>query len=168
MYKRIIKRRIVAGVIVINLLGVFLHNVYSLSNESKVLAVVVPVNESVWEHLKLGYTALVLFSIFEYGALRRKVNNYFLAKLVGLMAIELSVIIIFYGYISIAGKDILWIDVSSFVIGVLLCQYLTFKMFCLRSFSFPNAISLSILLFIGLLFGIATFYPPCSDLFKDS
>lgn len=157
------------GVLTIAILGFLLHHVYDLTGASKIIGWFVPVNESVWEHLKLGYWSLVLFSIMEYFQVRYRVNNYYLAKLAGLLAMEMTIIMIYYGYNYVTGKDIFLLDISSYIIGVVVCQYLTYLLFRMRSFSnLVNRISLAAGIAIGVFFGAVTYYPPHIDLFKDN
>ena len=117
-----VKKWSLAGVIVLIVLGSILHYVFSWTGEATMAGLLLPVNESVWEHLKMGYWALVLFSVFEYPQLKDKVNNYFLAKLAGIIALELTILIIFYTYSSLTEKNIVWIDISSYVFGAIMCQ----------------------------------------------
>ena len=72
--KQIIKSWSVYGAVAIIILGTILHYFYPWFGENRVLGAFVPVNESVWEHLKLGYWGLVLFSIPEYFKIKDKVT----------------------------------------------------------------------------------------------
>jgi hypothetical protein len=164
----ILKRWSIAGIITITISGFLLHYLFSWTNGSKTIGLFVPVNESVWEHLKLGYWSIVLFSLFEYLQLRNSVKNYFLAKIIGVLALEITIIIIFYGYTYIAGKDIFLIDITSYVLGVISCQYLTYIFLKRKPFSLLiSRISLTAFIAIGILFGVITYYPPHIALFKD-
>lgn len=129
---------------------------------------IAPVNESVWEHLKMGYTALLLFSCLEYTQIKNEVSNYFAAKLAGIMALELTILIIFYSYISFTGDSILWIDILSFVTGVILCQFFSYKLFRKKPYRvLMNRLCLAGFLSLGLLFVFFTFSPPRTGIFKD-
>jgi hypothetical protein len=128
----------------------------------------VPVNESVWEHLKLGYWSVLLFSMAEYPQIKHSVSNYFLAKTIGVLALEITIIIIFYGYTFIAGKDILWLDILSYILGAIACQYLTYLFLRSKPFStLTNRLSVVVLIAIGIIFGVATYHSPHIELFKD-
>lgn len=157
-----------AGIVAIIILGFLLHYSYSWTSSLKIIGVFVPVNESVWEHLKLGYWSLVLFSIFEYLSIKGNANNYYVAKIIGILSLETTILIIFYSCTFITGKHILLIDILSYVLGVILCQYLTYAFFRFEPFPmFINRISLTLFISLGLLFGITTYYPPHIELFKD-
>jgi hypothetical protein len=163
-----LKRWRLAGIITITILGFCLHYLFSWTDGSKISGLFVPVNESVWEHLKLGYWSVVLFSIVEYLPIKNGLNNYYFAKTVGILSLEITIVIIFYGYTFIVGKDIFLIDILSYILGVISCQHLTYIIFKLEPFSmFINRISLAIFISLGVLFGVLTYYPPHIALFKD-
>lgn len=157
------------GILAITILGFLLHYVFSWTNSSPVIGLLVPVNESVWEHLKLGYTAVLLFSVYEYSRKIITYNNYYVAKLIGVIALELTIVSIYYGYHFLTTKNILLLDISSYVVGVVICQYFTNSLLQLKPISKTiNAISLVAFIVLGILFGLATYYPPHLAMFKDS
>ena len=164
-----LKRWRFAGIVVLTVLGFVLHYLFSWTGGSKIVGFYSPVNESVWEHLKLGYWSVVLFSVVEHLSIKNRTNNYFLARTIGILTLEVTIIIIFYWYTFIAGKDILLIDISSYILAVISCQYITY--FFLRAQPFSKAINricLAIFLLLGVLFGAMTYYPPHIAIFKDS
>lgn len=157
-----------AGIVTITILGFLLHYLFSLTGGSKVIGLFVPVNESVWEHLKLGYWSVLLFSFVEYFQIKDRVNNYYFARIIGILSLEITIIAIFYVYTFIAGKDIFVIDIFSYIAGVVICQYLTYTFFRLKPFTrLVNRIALAAVIVIGILFGITSYYPPHIALFKD-
>jgi Family of unknown function (DUF6512) len=164
-----IKKWSFAGTIVILVFGSILHFLYPWSGELKIIGLIAPVNESVWEHVKMGYWSLVLFSVFEYRKINDQAHNYFLSKLIGILALELTILITFYSYTPITLHSILWIDISSYVAGAIFCQFLSYQVQQLKPVSgFINRISLAGFISIGILLGITTYDPPHYDLFKDS
>lgn len=157
------------GIVAIIILGFLLHFIYAWTGNSTIVGLFAPVNESVWEHFKLGYWSVILFSIVEYPKINYKINNYFFAKLIGILALELTIVIIFYSYTFIMGRDIFWIDISTYIIAAIVCQYLTYSIFQLASVSkLINRISLVVIITIGVLFAVVSHYPPHISLFMDS
>lgn len=164
----ILKQWRLAGAVVITLLGVVWHYLYGWSGENRLLGAIVPVNESVWEHLKLGYWGLVLFSAVEYFFIGRRVNNYYLARLTGLLVLEDCILLVHYTYIAISGHLSLGVDIASFVLAVGLCQYSTYKIYRLpygsRGRERMAAVAFAAL---GLLLVLTTYYPPRYEIFRD-
>ena len=158
----------IAGIISIAIFGFLMHYLYNWSNGLTLVGLIAPVNESVWEHLKLGYWAVLLFAIIEYPQLRNQVHNYPVARFTGVLVLELTIVVIFYGYTLFTGENIIWIDIGAYLAGVILCQYVTHRLF--KAPKLPVAVNrsgLAALISLGLLFAVLTYYPPHVPLFKD-
>lgn len=92
--------------LVIAALSDLLHFLYELSGCNKVVAIFAAVNESSWEHIKICLTPTILWGIYDgyiYGAN----PNYFVAKLLSLLAIIALIPSIFYSYKKFTKKAIL-------------------------------------------------------------
>lgn len=159
----------IIGAIFIILFGSFLHFLFELSGNFFPVGAISAVNESVWEHLKLGYWPLVFFGLIEYRFLRDEVNNYFLAKLISALFIIIAIPVFFYSYTSITGENILLLDLLSFFISVLIAQGLSYKILKKSEFGIKVSYgSLIGIVIIGCLFVIFTYFPPHIPLFQDS
>ncbi len=158
-----------AGIAAITVTGFLWHDLFTRTGSSLLTGYIAPVNESVWEHMKLGYWSVVILSVAEFIFLRNRVRNFFPARLCGILALELTILIIYYGYTSVAGKNILAFDIASYVLGAITGQYLTYWMFRLNPFAkLIQRASLIVLLSLGLLLGLTTYDPPHLPIFKDS
>ena len=127
------------------------------------------VNESVWEHLKLGYWSLVFFSIIEYIFISNKVNNFFFGKALGIFSMQAFIIIFFYSYNAILGYEILFLDIVSYIVGAIICQSISYKILMAKDLG--NTIKFLSIIFLilhGVILIIFTFYPPRLPIFKDS
>lgn len=156
------------GIPWIVIVGCILHFTYKWSNNSPIVGAFSPVNESVWEHLKLGYFSLLTFSIVEYWFIKDKVNNFFLGKTVGVVSMELFIIIVYYTYTWISKKPILFIDILSYVIGSIICQLVCLKVMKARISKTLESISAILFILIGCSFILFTFYTPRLPIFMDS
>ena len=84
----------------ISLLGGVLHFTFGWSGYNPVVGIFSAVNESVWEHLKLGFWPALLYMIIEYRFLKAA-NNFFLAKTVVPYTMTAIIPAIFYSYTHI-------------------------------------------------------------------
>lgn len=125
------------------------------------------VNESIWEHLKLGYFSLLFFMKLEYFFIGNNIKNFFTGKFVGITSMSIFIIIIFYSYEAITGSHNLIVDIGSFVIGALICQVISYNITKI-SISLPDSLGLMMLILLGLGFMIFTFYPLHIPLFMNS
>ena len=155
------------GMVFINILGSMLHFTFEWSGNQPIVGVFSAVNESVWEHLKLGFWPALLFTIFEYRYLNKKTNNFFLAKTLGIYAIMIIIPVIFYSYTIFAEENLI-IDVLSFIFAVIIGQLVSYKLLTFKKLSKNlKLISLVALVILALAFVVFTFYPPQIQLFQD-
>jgi len=156
------------GMVFITLLGSFLHFLFELSGYFPPVGAIAAVNESVWEHLKLGFWPLLLFSLIEYRFIKEETNNFVIAKAIAAIVIPIVIIAFFYTYTTILGTDLLILDIFSFVLAIVIAQLVSYKILTLPKIS--NAytiISWISILTLGILFVVFTYVPPYFPLFED-
>ena len=157
------------GILFVVVIGAIFHFMFALSNYWRPLGAIFPVNESVWEHLKLPYWPLIIFSLIEYYFIKENANNFILGKTVSFLISISAILIIFYSYTAILGTELLIVDILSFVFGVIIGQIVSYKILTGKGLSiwYNNA---SWILFIGfgILFAIFTYFPPILPIFQDS
>lgn len=167
-YKRSVFLYELVGMVFIIILGSMLHFTFEWSGNQSIVGVFSAVNESVWEHLKLGFWPALLLTIFEYHYLNKKTNNFFLAKAIGIYMIIIAIPIIFYSYTIFTGESIFIIDILSFIFAVIIGQLVSYKLLTSKRLSKNlNLISLGALVILGLAFVVFTFYPPQIQIFQD-
>ena len=74
------------------ILGTLSHFFYDWSEQNIIVGMFCPVNESVWEHLKLIYTPYFLWAIAEYFILGEKKINLFFSKFTGAISGMLTIL----------------------------------------------------------------------------
>lgn len=149
--------------------GSVLHFIYGWTNHSSVIGLFAPVNESVWEHLKLGFWSLMIFSIPEYFFIGKKVKNFFMAKLAGVIVLEMVIVVIFYTYTAILGKDLLAVDIGSYIVGAIVCQIIAMKIFIKTKQSRRgNVLAIAGIVVIALILMLFTYITPRIPIFKDN
>ena len=152
----------------ISLLGSFLHFTFQLSHKFWLVGIFSAVNESTWEHLKLAVVPAILWAILESKVFKLKASNFLFAKAAGIWLMPISIIIFFYGYKAILGYHNLLLDISIFILSVIIGQIISYKIMTLPEFSQRfNAISFISIIILFLVFAIFTFYPPHFFLFQD-
>ncbi len=157
-----------AGIVFIVITGTVLHFAFEFSGYQPVVGVFSAVNESVWEHLKLGFWPALVWALFEYRSIKRSTNNFFLAKTVGIYLSPIVISILFYSYTAVTGESVLAIDILTFVVAVIVGQLVSYKILTYRKLHDNlNKISLVALVLLGLAFVLFTFYPPHLTLFRD-
>jgi membrane-bound acyltransferase YfiQ involved in biofilm formation len=157
-----------AGIVFIIVFGSILHFTFEWSGSQAIVGVFSAVNESVWEHLKLGFWPAIVFALIEFKYLKKAPNNFVFAKTVGIYLIPVIIMVLFYSYTAILGESILVIDILTFVIAVIVGQLVSYRLLTGKTLPYNlDRVSLIALLLLGLAFVLFTFYPPQLPMFQD-
>jgi len=157
-----------AGIAVIFLVGSLFHFIFELSGGWRPVALIGAVNESVWEHLKIAFMPAFLYALIEYPFIGKRVNNFWLAKSLGLFAIPLSIIVLFYGYTAVLGHHYLPVDIFIFLAAIVAGQLLSCRVFSVPDKGLYWRIFGAILLAaMAAAFLLLTYYPPHIFLFRN-
>ncbi len=154
--------------IFIIILGSVLHFTFEFSGHQPVVGAFSAVNESVWEHLKLGFWPALLYAAIEYRYVRKSTNNFLFAKAVGIYVIPIAITVLFYSYTAILGEDLFILDILTFILAVIIGQLASYRLLVYRKLQGNlNKVSLAALALLGLAFVLFTFYPPQLPIFRD-
>lgn len=116
------------GILWTLVLGTLSHFFYQWSHENILIGLFSPVNESVWEHLKLLFFPALTYMFIEQKAMGKAMPGLFGKNLLGIFAGLLVMPLLFYGYTAFSGKSILLVDIGIFCVCVLLTFLLPYKL----------------------------------------
>lgn len=156
-----------SGFAAVSLLGTLLHFIYDWSGQSILIAPFSGVNESTWEHMKLLYFPLLIFAIIQ-NCFFLDVKSFWCIKIIGTFTGLISIPTIFYTLNGAFGKTPDFLNITIFFVSAAIAFHVeTYlfkkeKTFC----SLPKT-ALLLLISIGALFVIFTFYPPQIPIFQD-
>lgn len=128
------------------IVGTVGHFLYEKSNYNKVIGFLFSKNESTWEHMKLGITPIILWTIVEL--FTYNFNNLFFAKFVSIIAFSLSLYILYYGYKKIVKRNILFLDILVFYISLFLATVVSINILMNMGYG----VLLNFLGFVGIIF----------------
>lgn len=162
-----LKRITIAGTLFVLLTGTLAHFVYAWSGDNTFVGLFTPVNESTWEHMKLLFFPMLLFTLFLPSKYRSEAPCLTGALLTGLLLGTALIPVIFYTYTGILGYDVLPLDLATFALSVILAFYAAYRL--ARSCRTQEYTLLLyaltwLLLFCFLLF---TYFPPQIGLFQE-
>ena len=157
------------GTIFIIFLGSALHFTYALSGNNSLVGFFSEVNESVWEHLKLAFWPSLLWMLIVMRRLRSAINNFLPAKVFGAYVMVVFIPAVFYSYTNFtAGESIFAIDITTFVIAVILGQLVSYQLYKYRSLpKLADKIAIAVIILLAIAFIVFTFYPPHLPIFQD-
>lgn len=164
-----LKKVKIINVILVFLISFLAHNIYEWFPNT-FTAIFFPVNESIFEHMKIIVTCFIFYGIFEFLILKLlhiPFSNYLLS-----LFLSTTLGIIFYLIIYI--PIYLFISRSMiFTIGLLFITYIIMNIisyFILQYKGIPYLENLSItfIILVYILFGSLTYNPPHNFLFFDT
>ena len=164
-----LKKVTIISIISIFLISFLSHNLYKWI-PNNLIAIFFPVNESIWEHLKMAFTSTMIYSVIEYFILKNiKHNNFTLSILAsGLVTILLIVSIFTPIYYLMDKKENLILTLLIYFICIIIGQIISY--FILKSkkdFKIYNKISLVLIPIIFVIFGVLTYNPIKNGIFYD-
>jgi len=151
--------------IFITIMGFLLHFAFSWSNNNLGIGSFSAINESIWEHLKLlFFPSLITILVGSY-YLKEKYPNYLSVKTKALIISLFFIVTTYYTYSGIIGTHFPIIDISIFIIGVVIEELITYKKVNKKSLSWRLYFFLLIL--FTFIFVYFTYNPPRINIFKD-
>ena len=165
------KKIIVIACIATILLGIFMHFAYELSNENILVGFLTPVNESVWEHLKLLFIPFTLFGIAFYFYTKGKFSNMFLTTVFGNVAGMFVIVTLHYLGTLIFGQTNMIYGIIIYALGVITAYVTLYLGIYNLEFAEETADSKTLavctLALMFTLFILNTFYPIKLNITKD-
>ena len=158
----------ILGVIISFLLSIMLHFIYGIIPNT-IVSILAPVNESIWEHMKLIVTSSLIFSILEFYIYKRKnikINNFTLAYAISTILGVIIYLIIYIPLNDIFGHKTYIAIILLFLIFIFI-QIINY--YIINYFEIEHSFDLGILLIIIIyfVFGYLTYHPPKINLFYD-
>ncbi len=158
---------IVVGIIFVSILGTLLHFAYSLSGNNIFIGFFTPVNESIWEHTKLIYFPMLIYSLYISKKLKPKYPCIFSAMISGLLLGVLLIVVLFYTYSGIIGFNFAVADISIFYISVIASFYFAYKQAISCKNNKFNIILYVLNVILICLYFVFTVFPPDIPLFVE-
>lgn len=168
IFMKQLKRYALIGIFFVIIAGFPAHFLYEWTGKNRLAGLFTPVNESVWEHMKLLFFPMLLYTI---PAVRKLKENYPCAApsfCFGILAGTALIPILFYAYTSLLGKSILPLDIGIFAVSSLIAFYAAYRLTLsckLESQTTFLCISVTLLALCFLLF---TYHPPDIFLFAKT
>ena len=159
----------IIGFFVIFLLCFPFHFLYDWLPNS-LFSIFFPVNESIWEHMKLIYTSFIFYGIFDYLLLKKnKINfNNFLIQLFLIPIIAIFIyLIIFIPIYKIIGENMI-ISIGLLAVVILIEQILSYFILQYKEIKYQNIIGIIGIILIYIIFGYLTYKPIENYIFYDT
>lgn len=150
-------------------IGTMLHFLYDWSGGNAVAAAFSAVNESTWEHMKLLFFAILLFSVAQVCLMGRTYPNLPAVRMVSTVAGLLLIPALFYTYTGALGIQVAWANIAIFYVSAFCAFLLDFCLLCKGRLNAPwqQVAGLAILWALAFAFVWCTFRPLPFPLWQD-
>lgn len=135
-----------------------------------IFSIFLPVNESIWEHMKLIYTSFLLYGIIEFLILKRKnivVNNYvfqlFLVPLIGIILY----LLIYLPLYNLFGENMI-ISITLLFMIIVIEELISFFLLQSRSIKYGRIIGVFGIIIMYIVFVYLTYNPIHNYIFYDT
>ena len=156
----------VIGIFALSFLAHFAYELFP----NILFSFIFPVNESIWEHMKIIFTSTLLYGIIDYILLKKsniKYNNFpfqlYFTALLG-VPVYLTIYIPLY---KLFGENI-FISITLLLLVYILTQYISYKILKEKEYKLLNKLTIPIIISIYIGFIYLTYNPPFNYIFYDT
>lgn len=161
-----LKKWLIINTLVIFIINFPLHFLYDVF-PNFFTSLISPVNESVFEHMKMIYSSFVIWSlIYSLIFKRDEIIKYLFSFSISAI-VCIGIFLIIYIPFKIIFKEVMIVTFILLFLSILLSQIVCYYIVFYTKIKYQNVITFSILLFFYILFYFLTYYPPKFEFFKD-
>lgn len=157
-----------SGIVFTLILGTLGHFFYEWSQGNPFIALFSPVNESVWEHTKLLFFPVFLYTLFETVVFLKGTGSFLTSRILGIVLGMFFILTSYFTYTGICGRHFLVLDILIFICSVLITflssRYIHIH---LPALQLPLLANYVLFLLLIILFFSFTFHPPQLPMFVD-
>lgn len=162
------ERWILWGIPALFLIGSIFHFIYELCGKFFLVGLLAPVNESIFEHMKLALLPTLLWWALYPIKHKQGIdkNAWFTAGFISMLVSSLLMPMLYYFYTGAFGVELMVVDIVILLICLCAGQLLGLH-FYRHGKGLPFRISLLLMLTLVILFAILTIIPPPLPMFQD-
>lgn len=164
-----LKKIKIAAIINIFLLSFLSHFIYKIFPNT-LITFFFPVNESIFEHMKIIFTSTLIYGIIDYTLLKLNKIPFqnFIFQLTLTSFISIPIFLILYLPIHFIIGEYLIITLLILLITYLISQLISYKILTSEPVSNLKIISITFIIIVYIIFIIFTYFPPHNYFFYDS
>ena len=162
-----IKRYTMIGIFFVLTMGTLSHFLYDWSKNNHIVGLFTPVNESIWEHIKLLFFPMLVYSLIIILKFKETYPCIISSLCFGILAGTLLIPVFFYGYTAISGKDIFILDIGIFILSIVIAFRLSYKLTSSRRLEPYTCLLCCLVLILFICFILFTYRPPKTRIFEE-
>lgn len=158
----------------INILGTFLlcflnHFLYEWF-PNPIFSIFFPVNESIWEHMKMLYTTILMYSIIEYFVMKKfniDNHNFLLTAFIKSIISIPIYLVMFLPLYNMFGEN-MFISISVMLITIIIINIIGYKLLQFDEIKYQKIVGIVLIILVYIVMGFLTYNAPRADLFFDT
>lgn len=162
-----LKRYTIIGILFVFITGSLAHFLYEWSGNQRIVGYFTPINESIWEHMKLLFFPMLLYAAFVILRFRREYPCIAASLYFGIILGTLLIPTFYYAYTYFLGRDFFILDIAAFLLSIIIAFWSSYQLTLrckLQHYCWLLRILVCVLF---LCFVIFSDYPPNLEIFKD-
>lgn len=163
-----LKKLKIIGIVLAFLLAFPLHFLYD-TFPSFITSIITPVNESIWEHMKIIFGSILFSGVIQKIIVIKKelkYNNICISNVISAFLSIFIFLIIYLPIYNIIGENFI-ITIIIMLITFIISQIITVFIIKLKKDLHMENYAILFTILIYVTFGLLTYYPPQNKLFKD-
>ncbi len=162
-----LKRYTIIGIIFVLITGTLAHFLYGWTKNNPIIGLFTPINESIWEHMKLLFFPMLLYSLILIIKFQKKYSCIASALSFGILMGAILIPLFYYTYTSILGKNIFILDISTFLLSIMIAFWLSYKLTLSRRLKPCTSLLCILVCVLFVCFLVFTYRPPDTIIFQD-
>ena len=162
-----LKKLKIVNVVIFFALSFLWHFVYDLI-PNFVTAIFFPVNESIWEHMKIIFGVIIFGSLISLILMQKfkiKYNNFYVEIIIKAILGVIFYLAIFIPLYNIFGEN-MFISITLMLITYIVMEFIGYKILLLDELEI-KILPIILIVLCYILFALLTFYPPHNTIFFD-
>lgn len=167
IFMKHLKQYTIIGIIFVLITGTLSHFLYDWTGNNYIVGLFTPINESIWEHMKLLFFPMIIYSLFIYLKFKGTYPCIASSLCLGIIIGTLLIPTFYYVYTSILDKNFFILDIGTFILSIVIAFWLSYKLTLsckLKSHTLLLPCLVTILFICFLFF---TYNPPKTRIFED-
>lgn len=162
-----LKQYTIIGIFFVLLAGTLAHFLYDWSGKNHIIGLFTPVNESIWEHMKLLFFPMLLYALFMILGPQRKHPCVISSLCFGILAGTLLIPVLFYTYTGILGRNLFLLDIGTFIVSILSAFLLSYRLMLSCKATPHTALPCVLICILFVCFLLFAYHPPDLNIFAD-
>ena len=162
-----LKRYTIIGIFFVVTIGTLAHFLYDWTANNYIVGLFTPINESIWEHMKLLFFPMSIYSLIMILKFHRKYSCITSALSFGILTGAILIPLFYYAYTFILGKNIFILDMGIFILSIVIAFWLSYKLTLSCRLEAYTSLLCILVCMLFTCFLVLTYHHPDAAIFQD-